>query len=876
MSAARHQRIKELFLAACDLEGEERRAFLARECGTDDDLRREVEELLGVDEGGVSVLERQALGTGPAGSSQAEHLAAHEVQRLTERAQARCYELGDELGRGGMGRILRIRDVDLRRDLAMKVSLGWLRGQAGPSPDTARFLEEARITARLDHPGIVPVHDLGVDGEGRLYFTMKLVQGRELSRVLELAREGAEGWNTTRVVGVLLQVCEAVAYAHAKGVVHRDLKPANVMVGEFGEVYVMDWGISRVLGTGAQSPERGIGFEAEQAAAEDSAGRTRAGSILGTPYSMPPEQARGEPVGPAADIYAVGAMLYQALSGKRPYEGKSGREPAQVVLARILAGPPRPLRELAPKAPPELIAITERAMAPSAQDRYADLRTMAEDLRAYLEGRVVRAYRTGALAELKKWIGRNRLAASGIAVALLAILGGLLWSRQAEIASSREIDLASDYFRARVVRDSVDELWPAAPASIPRLEDWTQRAERLLARRELHAERLLRLTSTPGSDPTELGRQRALVEYLDELDGRGREGAGLLEAVRARLAFARTIEERSLSGPEVARRWREAIAASRTHPAYAGLELEPQLGLVPLGPDPASGLLEFSHLETGAPAQRDAEGRIVMRPETGLVFVLVPGGTFHLGAGRDPESPNHDPNADQNERPVREVTLRAFLLSKYELTQAQWTRVTGRNPSRWPAESLPELTWTNPVENVDWSQAERVLGRMGLVLPTEARWEYACRAGTDTPFSVPFEELGSVANVADRSFRVGFSPTYAVEDFDDGFAYHAPVGSLAPNALGLHDMHGNVFEWTFDIYGSHAHPRAETDGANLGPEDPDSRFFWSPDYRVIRGGCFEIPAHYARASHRVNFGPTTINHALGLRPARDLERSERR
>src|SRR5262249_40564721 len=142
---------------------------------------------------------------------------------------------------------------DLRRRLAMKVALGSggaeTEGSMATSPMVvARFLEEAQVTGQLDHPGIVPVHELGIDSQGRLYFTMKLVEGRDLRHVFELVFSGKEGWSVTRALGVLQKACEAVAYAHRKGVIHRDLKPANVMVGSFGEVYVMDWGLARVLG----------------------------------------------------------------------------------------------------------------------------------------------------------------------------------------------------------------------------------------------------------------------------------------------------------------------------------------------------------------------------------------------------------------------------------------------------------------------------------------------------------------------------------------------------------------------------------------------------------------------------------------------------
>jgi serine/threonine protein kinase len=150
------------------------------------------------------------------------------------------YAMKSEVGRGGMGAVLRVWDEDLRRHLAMKVVLpeGALPAAPVPaSPDPrrlGRFFEEAQITAQLDHPGIVPVHELGLTNDGRVYFTMKLVHGRDLQTIFGLARSGAEGWSPTRAVGVLLKVCEAMGYAHSKGVVHRDLKPANIMVGGWG------------------------------------------------------------------------------------------------------------------------------------------------------------------------------------------------------------------------------------------------------------------------------------------------------------------------------------------------------------------------------------------------------------------------------------------------------------------------------------------------------------------------------------------------------------------------------------------------------------------------------------------------------------------
>jgi serine/threonine protein kinase len=248
------------------------------------------------------------------------------------------YRIEGELARGGMGAILRVHDDELGRDLAMKVVLGEAdsreleRLSDSQGRYLARFLEEAQITGQLDHPGIVPVHELGIDSDGRLYFTMKLVKGRELREILPLVRGERDGWNRTRALSIILKVCEAVAYAHSKGVIHRDIKPANIMVGEFGEVYVMDWGLARSLGR-RDSHDVRLRTEVDSARSirterrrerEESSGSplvTMDGDVVGTPCYMSPEQAQGRiaELGPRSDVYSVGALLYELLSGQMPY-----------------------------------------------------------------------------------------------------------------------------------------------------------------------------------------------------------------------------------------------------------------------------------------------------------------------------------------------------------------------------------------------------------------------------------------------------------------------------------------------------------------------------------------------------------------------------
>jgi len=366
------------------------------------------------------------------------------------------YEIKQDVASGGMGTILRVWDGDLRRNLAMKVMHGRgagsrVKGDGSDAPvdpeRLGRFLEEAQITGQLDHPGVVPVHDLGIDATGRCYFTMRFVRGRELKDVFDLAREAKDGWTRTKVLGVILKVCEAMAYAHSKGVVHRDLKPANVMVGRFGETYVMDWGLARVLGR-RDSHDLRLKPRAEDASAlslvrtvrrdetelnPESPLVTMDGDVIGTPSYMAPEQARGklEEVGPRSDVYSLGAILYYMHTGQAPYVRPGERISPHSVLSRVLDGPPTPVEKLAPHEPPELMAICAKAMARDPEQRYGSMLEVADDIQAYLENRVVRAYERGSLAEFKKWVVRNKGMAAGIAgMVTLALASGVFFVLQ--------------------------------------------------------------------------------------------------------------------------------------------------------------------------------------------------------------------------------------------------------------------------------------------------------------------------------------------------------------------------------------------------------------------------------------------------------------
>ncbi len=368
------------------------------------------------------------------------------------------YRFRSLLGRGGGGVVLKVWDAKLDRALAMKVVLG--RGESFPNADASsidpqlvsRFVDEARIASQLDHPSIVPVHELGRDQGGRAFFTMRLVQGEDLGLIFARCWRGDPDWTLARIVGVLVRVSEALAFAHERGVLHRDLKPANVMVGQHGVVHVMDWGLARSASAGATEGDVRTVRGVQRAAAPDSPLLTGAGAALGTPAYMAPEQARGDhaAVDARTDVYAIGAMLYELLAQRSPYVGADEQPSAFEVIDRIQAGPPESLERVASVAPIELVAIAERAMAREPDARYAGMADLQADLRAVTEGRVVRALESGALAEARKWVRRNPALAGALAgVVVVASLGAGISLVQARAAERARLQAERSAIEAR-------------------------------------------------------------------------------------------------------------------------------------------------------------------------------------------------------------------------------------------------------------------------------------------------------------------------------------------------------------------------------------------------------------------------------------------
>jgi formylglycine-generating enzyme required for sulfatase activity/serine/threonine protein kinase len=827
---------------------------------------------------GIS-LDRRPGSDGRSAVTESKAAASELLNRLHERSTPHSrYEFEGEVAHGAMGNILRVWDDNLRRHLAMKVIRDRDEVRRGGTPNVdvrqlSRFLEEAQVTGQLDHPGIVPVHELGIDRTGRVYFTMKLVKGRNFEKILDLVFEGKEEWNETRALGVIVRTCEAVAYAHSKGVIHRDLKPSNVMVGSFGEVFVMDWGLARVMGqedshdlrikpdpTGSQAR---VHTERSERRGDTPVSPlvTMDGDIVGTPAYMSPEQAGGDidALGARSDVYALGAMLYHLLARAVPYTSSSKQLTSREILDLVRQGPPRPVLELNPAAPRELVDVCEKAMARDPDQRYGDAMQLAKDIEAFLDRRPVGAHVPSVGYALRLAVERNKpVAWTTIAsVVLFLVLAGVSLTRirDARAATESSRQARTDVLAARGLVAQETSLYPATPDRADGMKRWIDSVNDLLRREDHYASK----SSTVGTEVLNDVESDSLVDDLKRL-------RALLPDIERRFDRASTLERMSIDDEQA--NWNTAIADIAASPAYHGLRIRPQLGLVPLWKNAQSGLWEFWHLNSGTrPVMADMkEEHFEDDAENGIVLVLIPGGAFLMG------SPGDEYGRDVWNENAHGVTLPSFFIAKFEITQAQWERVMRTNPARYsPADGAGQYTPLNPVESVTWNQCDEFARRLGLSLPLEAQWEYACRAGTSTAYSWgdDFDCLEDKENILDQS--AGVSSFQSAAPWSDGFKTHAPVGSFAPNAYGLHDMAGNVSEWCADLY------QRELEK----PDESRTRIQWNVELRVFRGGSWYQPPQYVgtqnriiapmRSAFRQFDNAAALNQARGVRLARELE-----
>ena len=439
------------------------------------------------------------------------------------------YVVIGELGRGGMGRVLSAEDRRLRRIVAIKEISATEHSAA-----EERLAQEAWITGQLDHPNIVSVYDAGRNATGRLFYVMHLVRGKTLAEVIMACRTPGD---RIALLRHFLAACQAVAYAHSTGIIHRDLKPSNILVGEFGETQVMDWGLARPIDD-AQDREWSTIVPRSFAA------ETVEGTTVGTPRYMSPEQASGGNVDCRADVWSLGIVLHEVVTGALPFEGDT----PQAILEKIATQPPK----LTPSTPPELAAIITRALSRAPRDRYATAGELAEDIACFLDGQPVKVYAYSSMERVQRFMGQWKLSIGAALLIVLVAVGVLLLAWQ-DMKTSRQAAI-----EARVRSDSALQMALITQALAALKADARAEAE-ILAANALKlgpsAEARGVLAGFAGSPrPQLVGSQPAPIcnqEYLSN------DGAQLLCLQDDAMSM--------WSGWPMQKRWDTSLTASNTH-----------------------------------------------------------------------------------------------------------------------------------------------------------------------------------------------------------------------------------------------------------------------------------------------------------------------
>ena len=740
------------------------------------------------------------------------------------------YEFREELGQGAFGRVVRAWDQRIGRLVAIKTLKPAYQDDGTAR---ARFLFEAQVAGQLTHPNIIPVYEIGSLHGGVLYYAMEEVEGNSLQEILDGLRTGDPGttrrYPLPRLVGYLRQACRAVAYAHAQGVIHRDLKPHNLMVGPFGEVFVLDWGSAKLFDVDGHADRASVdaSMEIRISQLDLSPVTTVAGRIKGTPAYMAPEQARAdaESVGPATDVYALGGVLYAILCLRPPFSGGD----VERVLARVQDESPAPprARELRRPIPGELEELALRCLSKEPLDRPTSAEELIRDLNAYLEGTQ----------------RRDEAAA---------------YLRDAETALERYEDLRVQTERLdRVTREEQSRVAPWAPVESKRRAWRKERELRDLrhGREEAFNLALMSYQRALGFDGDNAEARRGLArlywQKFEEAERRGDEEA--TEFFRAQVL---------VSDDGRYRREFSAMAtvAVQTDPPGAEAILyryeEQDRVLVPSLPRPlgetptatvrlAQGsylltLRKEGHADVRLPLFSNRPGsrryRVTLRrsSEVGEDFVVIPGGRFLKGGDpRVPQSwprqPEYVPDVAIGKYPVTLGEYMEFVeelaldLGRAALARAPRTDARGRRMVRWDPEGKRAVLleraeygpdWKrSPVSSISFDDAQafaewraRREGRP-LRLPTAMEWEKAARG------------------VDGRLFPWGdvFEPTYCnCRTSREEQVSLLPVGSFPEDAspYGVMDQAGGIMEWVEDSTIAHPQLRVVRGGAwNRGEVD---------------------------------------------------------
>ena len=744
------------------------------------------------------------------------------------------YDLLELLGEGGLGVVYQAIQKSINRKIAVKM----IRPGIDEDPkEIDKFLSEAMVTGELDHPNIVPIHDLGTTTDGKPFYVMKLVKGTPWE-------DSIHDNTLTENLRILLDVCDAVSFAHSKGVIHRDLKPQNVMLGEFGEVQLMDWGLgASVTGQGNT----------------DAITQSRAAG--GTPAYMAPEMVTGEngPVGFHSDIYLLGAILYQIVTGKPPHAGKRVLDCLENAVNNVI----RPTEHSG-----VLIDIARQAMQTDPADRYASVKDFkqvlvdyqanaesinlsqrsANDLRRACDERDYELFAQalfGFREALKLWED-NTDARAGVTETQLQFARCAYEKGDLDLAASTldsdcstHQSLAVDIEHARrrragarrrlkLLRAAALSLTAAVIIILTVAYLWIS-----AARRQAVAAKETAVIAKEAETEQRKLAETAMAKARREEALATQALADLERAVQAMVA-AQTQEERALAKARAA----DLVAAqTRDELAKTGMLLDNSWWV--FDADAAKRKQTAAANALGLPV----ELTLALPDNVKLELVLIPPGDFVMG------SPPKEDKRAADEYLHRVSHTRAYYLGKFELTEAQWRALTGEAPgSAAGRDADPAL----PVVGVS---LERVMDELlpalqqyapagyEFRLPSEAEWEYACRAGTGTAY-----HTGDGQEALDAAGWFLSNSNRKVQ----------PIGGKSPNAFGLYDLHGNVGEVCVDQYAAGYYlesptndPIADGDGEQL----------------VVRGGSILNTPDHCRCAYRSYVYSKNQYEFLGLRLA---------